>query len=112
MKILENQSLVQFNTFKVAAKAREVILLERSEDYSELLKLIDFKKNRFFILGDGSNILFTKDYDGTLIKPGLSGISMIKEDTQNTWLKVEAGLNWHNLVLRTIEMGLQGLENI
>ena len=54
MKILENQSLVQFNTFKVAARAWEIILLERSEDYSELLKLIDFKKNRFFILGDGS----------------------------------------------------------
>jgi len=112
MKILKNQSLIEFNTFKVAAKANEVVLLERSEDYSELLKLIDFKKNKFFILGEGSNILFTKDFNGTLIKPQLSGLSIIKEDTQNSWLKVEAGLNWHNLVLRTIEMGLQGLENL
>lgn len=112
MKILENQSLIQFNTFKVYAKAKEIIFLERHEDYGELLKLIDFTKNKFFILGDGSNILFTKDYDGTLIKSQLSGISKVKEDSQNTWLKVEAGLSWHNLVLKTIDMGLQGLENL
>jgi UDP-N-acetylmuramate dehydrogenase len=112
MKILENQSLIQFNTFKVDAKAKKIVILERSEDYLKLLKQIDFKNNQFFILGDGSNILFTKDYDGTLIKPQLSGISKVKEDTHYVWLKVEAGLNWHKLVLRTIEMGLQGLENL
>jgi len=112
MKILENQSLIQFNTFRVNVKAKEIIFLERPEDYVELLKLIDFTQNKFFILGDGSNILFTRDYDGTLIKSQLSGISKIKEDSQSTWLKVEAGLSWHTLVLKTIDMGLQGLENL
>jgi UDP-N-acetylmuramate dehydrogenase len=112
MKILKNQSLLHLNTFKVDAKAKEIIYLEKQEDYADLLTRVNFDKNPFFILGEGSNILFTEDYKGTLIKPLLSDIHKIKEDDRFTWLKVEAGLNWHKLVLKTIDMGLQGLENL
>jgi len=89
-----------------------MIFLENSEDYIELLNVRDFNKISHFILGDGTNILFTKNFKGTLIKSQLSGITKISEDNYFAWIKVEAGLTWHKLVLKTIDMGFQGLENL
>jgi UDP-N-acetylmuramate dehydrogenase len=112
MKILKNQSLLNYNTFKVDVKVREIIFIERSEDFIELLKLRDFKEKSYFILGDGSNVLFTNDFHGTCIKSELKGISRLKENDNHVWLKVESGLNWHYLVRKIIDMGYQGIENL
>ena len=112
MKILHNHPLFSYNYFKVHAKANELILIEKEEDYAELLSRTDFRKTPFLVLGDGSNILFTRDFEGTCIKTGLSEISRLKENEEYAWLRIEAGMNWHGLVLKTIEMGLQGLENL
>lgn len=112
MKILHNHPLISYNYFKIHAYAHELILIECEEDYVELINRTDFNKSPFLILGDGSNILFTRDYDGTCIKTGLSDISIIRENEENAWLRIEAGMNWHDLVIKTIEMSLQGLENL
>ena len=112
MKILHNYPLSSYNYFKVQAYAHELILIEREEDYAELINRKNFNKIPSLILGDGSNILFTRDFEGTCIKTGLSDISKIKENEEYTWLRIEAGFNWHSLVVKTIEMGLQGLENL
>lgn len=112
MKILQNHSLFAFNYFKVHASARELILIEKEEDYVDLINRKDFNKMPFLVLGDGSNILFTKDFEGMCIKTGLSGITRVKENEEYAWIRIEAGMNWHSLVIKTIEMGLQGLENL
>jgi UDP-N-acetylmuramate dehydrogenase len=111
MKVVKDPSLSTYNTFKVHARASEIILLEEPDDYMDLLRMRDFK-SPFFILGEGSNILFTKDYPGTIIKNQLNKITRLKENKRHVWLKVDAGVNWHNLVCKTIDMGLQGLENL
>lgn len=112
MKILHNHPLFSYNYFKVHAYARKLILIEREEDYVDLFSRMDFKKIQFLVLGDGSNILFTRDFEGTCIKTGLSDIYRIKENDEYAWIRIEAGMNWHSLVIKTIEMGLQGLENL
>jgi UDP-N-acetylmuramate dehydrogenase len=112
MKILHNHPLLSYNYFKINAYAYELILIESEEDYAELVKRTDFNKIPFLILGEGSNILFTRDFEGTCIKTGLSEISIIRENEEYAWLRIEAGMNWHSLVIKTIEMGLQGLENL
>ena len=112
MKVLKHHSLLHFNTFKVEAKADELILLESPEDYIELLKICDLKNIPYFVLGDGSNVLFTQDYHGTLIKSQLNNVSIINEDERHALLRVESGLNWHYLVRKTIDLGYQGIENL
>jgi UDP-N-acetylmuramate dehydrogenase len=112
MKILHNHPLVSYNYFKIHAYAHKLILIECEDDYFELINRTDFNKVPFLILGDGSNILFTRDFAGTCIKTGLSEISKIRENEEYVWLRIEAGMNWHSLVIKTIEMGLQGLENL
>lgn len=112
MKILHNHSLFNYNFFKVHATTRELILLESEADYAEMIARTNFDKEPYLVLGDGSNILFTEDFNGTCIKTVLSGVFKVEENKDFIWLRIEAGMNWHNLVIKTLDMGLQGLENL
>ncbi len=112
MKILHNHSMITLNYFKVRAVVRELILIEKEQDYVDLIQKSNFDKAPCLIIGDGSNILFTRDFKGTCIKTILSDITKVKESKEYVWLRIEAGMNWHNLVIKTLDMGLQGLENL
>jgi UDP-N-acetylmuramate dehydrogenase len=64
------------------------------------------------ILGGGSNILFTKDFDGLVIKSSLSEKKIIEETTEHVLLEAASGEEWHSLVLFCIERNWGGLENL
>jgi UDP-N-acetylmuramate dehydrogenase len=109
MQILENFSLQPFNTFRIAAKARYFSTFSNVEELSQLLKN---DKQRTLILGGGSNILLTKDFDGLVLKNEIKGISMVKEDDDHVYVKVGAGENWHQFVLHCIDNNWAGIENL
>ena len=110
--LIQNQSLKNLNTFGVEAKAKlfaEVI----SED--ELVKLLsdgNLKLEKKFILGSGSNILFTKDFDGIIIKVSISGINVIEENDKSVWIEAGAGVIWNDLVKYCVEKNFGGIENL
>jgi UDP-N-acetylmuramate dehydrogenase len=64
------------------------------------------------ILGGGSNVLFTKDYDGLVVKNSLLGIEKVREDPNHVWLKVQSGENWHQFVDWCIGQNYGGIENL
>jgi UDP-N-acetylenolpyruvoylglucosamine reductase len=64
------------------------------------------------ILGGGSNILFTKNYEGLVLKNDLRGISIIKEDEDFVYVRAGAGENWHEFVLYCLQLNLGGIENL
>lgn len=72
----------------------------------------DSLKMPLLILGGGSNILFTKDFDGLVLKNELLGKEMIREDADHVWLKGGAGENWHEFVQWAISSGFAGIENL
>src|SRR6185437_10223763 len=69
------------------------------------------EKNRL-ILGGGSNILFTKNYDGIILRNEIKGIDVVKEDADHVYIRVGAGENWHQFVLHSISKELGGVENL
>ncbi|MGZ3884483.1 MAG: UDP-N-acetylmuramate dehydrogenase, partial [Bacteroidia bacterium] len=71
-----------------------------------------FRQSEKLILGGGSNILFTGDFDGMVIKNQIKGISVVKEEKDRVYVKAGAGEVWHELVLWCIEHNLAGLENL
>jgi UDP-N-acetylmuramate dehydrogenase len=71
-----------------------------------------FKDNPKLILGGGSNILFTKNFDGFVIKNNIKGIEKIGEDERSVFVRVGAGENWHEFVMWCIAHDLAGLENL
>jgi UDP-N-acetylmuramate dehydrogenase len=111
MQIEQNISLRQYNTFGIDAKARLFSSFKNQEELAELLT----PKSRLrtmMILGGGSNILFTGNFDGLVLKNEIKGIDLIKEDANHIYVKVGAGENWHHLVQYTIQRNWAGLENL
>ena len=113
MKIEENISLKPFNTFGIDAKARYFSSFASTEELSELLQEKEARnKEQLLILGGGSNVLFTKDFDGWVLKNGLKGIELIKEDADFFYVKAKAGEPWHDFVVYCIEHNYAGIENL
>lgn len=112
MQIQQNYSLKRFNTFGIDVKAR---YFSQFQSLSELKDLIDKseKLNKpALILGGGSNILFTHDFDGFVLKNELKGIELVKEDESFYYVKAAAGENWHQFVLYCLEHNYAGVENL
>lgn len=112
MKILENISLKKLNTFGIDAKAKLYTEISTENDFITLLSHEEYNQNKHFILGGGSNILLTADFDGLVIKNNIKGIKVIKEDENNIWVKANSGEIWHDFVLHCIAHNWGGVENL
>jgi len=113
MQMLENISLKPYNTFGIDAKAKYFSTFSSVDELEELLQSSTFNlQPSTLILGGGSNILFTKDFDGLVLKNDLKGIELIKEDTNHYYVKAAAGENWHQLVLYCLQHNYAGIENL
>jgi UDP-N-acetylmuramate dehydrogenase len=106
----ENYSLRRCNSFGIDAKARYFAAFRDLDELDELISRIG--RTRFMVLGGGSNILFTKDFDGYVLKNEVAGIDIVKEDDDHVYVKAGAGENWHKLVIFCLEHNLAGMENL
>jgi UDP-N-acetylmuramate dehydrogenase len=112
MTIQQNVSLKPYNTFGIDVKAHYFVEVSKKSELLEALHEKTFSMNKRMILGGGSNVLFTKDYDGVVIKVNLKGIKKTKENDDFVWVKAGAGESWHDLVLYSIENNWGGIENL
>ena len=110
MEIHENFPLKAYNTFSIDAKAKFFNSFSFVEELEE--KLMMYSEYPILILGGGSNILFTKDYDGAVLKNEIKGIELQHEDADHVYVKVGAGENWHQFVLHCINHNWAGVENL
>ena len=116
MQVQENISLKQYNSFGINASAK---YFAGFNTLQELEDCLEFKTSETLhppsqklILGGGSNILFTKNFDGLVLKNQLKGIELVKEDADHVYLKAGAGENWHKFVEYCIQKNLAGVENL
>ncbi|MGC1240198.1 MAG: UDP-N-acetylmuramate dehydrogenase [Chryseosolibacter sp.] len=112
IKAEENVDLFPFNTFGIHAKARYLVTVKSLEEAAEIFKSDRFKQHRTLILGGGSNILLTSDFEGLVIKNELRGITTVREDDRRLALKVGSGEHWHHLVMYCVGKDLGGIENL
>lgn len=110
MELLNNFSLKNFNTFGIEAKAKQFVAVQSIQDLRTILE--ENKSNKKFILGGGSNMLLTKDIEALVIHVDLKGKKVVKEDEEFVWVESQAGENWHEFVLWTIDQNFGGLENM
>lgn len=107
----ENVQLSQYTTFGVPAVARYFGRFSSLDELAELVEWCKSKKVDPLVLGGGSNMLFTGDYDGAVLRNELSGMEQCAEGDE-VYVKVGAGQNWHQFVLHAIEQGWGGVENL
>lgn len=109
---MHNFSLKNLNTFGIDANCDQFIQINEAGELLSILNESYYKKAPKLVLGGGSNVLFTQDYKGIVLKNNIYGIEKLRENEDHVWLKVGAGEVWHNLVLACIEKGYAGIENL
>ena len=107
--IQENISLKPFHSFAMEVNAR---YFTRLSSMDQLPEIFGWKKSSSLVLGGGSNLLFTKNYDGLIIKNEMKGIHLIREDDHHVYVRAGAGEGWHSFVLHCINNGWAGMENL
>lgn len=110
--LLENCSLKSFNTFGMDVSARYLCRLDTEDILQDVLGFSASNELPLLILGGGSNILFTGDYPGVVIRNELMGISIEEEDENELVVKAGGGVVWHDLVAWSVDRGLGGIENL
>lgn len=108
----KNKSLKPYNTFGINVSCNYFITIKSREAFLEFLKDSNLNEQPFLILGGGSNILFTHNFEGVVIKNEIKGIEKLKEDENHVYLKVGGGEIWHEFVLYCIQNNLGGIENL
>ena len=109
MKINKEASLKKFNTFNVSETAN---CIYEVEEIIQLKKILSDIKGQILILGGGSNVLFTKRFEGTIINLRNKGINVIRENKDSVLVEVCAGENWNDFVIWAIENNYGGVENL
>ena len=111
--IIRNVSLKPLNSFGIDVSAKLLAAFSSADELESLINdpMIAREENKL-VLGGGSNILFTRDYDGAVLKNNIKGIEIVKEDQHHIWVRTGAGENWHEFVLYCIKNNFAGVENL
>lgn len=112
MHVQQNIDLSPFNTFGIQASAKAFTTVRSVLEVQALLQSAVFKEQKVLILGGGSNLLVTQDFNGLVVKIEILGKEIIRETNDHVVLKVGAGENWHALVLYCVDHGWGGVENL
>ena len=110
--IHKNFSLKSLNTFKIDVKTKYFTKFKSVKQLKQIINHELFNTDSFLILGEGSNILFTKKFEGIILKNNIKGIDIISEDSKYLSVKVGAGEIWHDFVLWSVNKNLSGIENL
>lgn len=113
MKIQKNISLKKYNTFSIDVKAKYFVKLKGKNEIPGVIESLEFKTcKKHTVLGGGSDILFTRNFEGFVIKNEIKGIEKRQETKSFVKLKVGSGENWDNFVKYCVKNNYYGIENL
>ncbi len=112
MHIETNALLKPYNTFGLAVRCKYFVEIRTLESFKGLIQTTIYRDHPHLILGGGSNVLFTRDFDGLVIINRLKGIEIVSENDNEVVLRVASGENWHQFVLHCIDNNWCGIENL
>ena len=112
MEVRENYSLKNYNTFGIDVKCRYFVESDTESEFLEFVSSYELKPEEIMVLGEGSNFLFTDDFDGTVFYPTMKGMEIVEENDEHVWVKVGAGEVWDDFVAWAVEQGYGGVENL
>ncbi|RUT78221.1 UDP-N-acetylmuramate dehydrogenase [Ancylomarina longa] len=108
----ENYSLKKYNTFGIEAKANYFFEFESQLELIHFLKNNSLINSSYLILGGGSNLLFTDDFNGLVLHPNIRGIEIQEDGEESILVKVGANENWDEFVAWSVKNNYSGIENL
>ncbi|WP_435134017.1 UDP-N-acetylmuramate dehydrogenase [Formosa sp. A9] len=110
MQIQHNISLKPYNTFGIDVVAKHFVTVSTLKELTVVLENTNYPEK--FILGGGSNLLLTKNVDALIIHINIKGITICSETEDHVFVQANAGENWHEFVLWSLQHNFGGLENL
>jgi UDP-N-acetylmuramate dehydrogenase len=110
--LLEDAPLEGRNTFRVPARAALLVDVRRPAALAELFAYPLLRTQPLLVLGEGSNILFTRDWPGVVLSIAVRGIEVVEDDGEQARVRVAAGEHWNDFVHWSLGHGFSGLENL
>lgn len=111
MKTQDNHSLLSHNTFGINANARHYVEYSSEEELATIIRNIH-PEEQILHIGGGSNLLFTKDFEGTILHSAIRGIEVVDETDNTVLVRVGAGEVWDDFVAYSVSKGWGGVENL
>src|SRR5687768_2932577 len=108
--IEQNVSLRPYNTFGIEASARQFARFRTTDELQDVLQQATAPD--LLVLGGGSNLLLTRNFDGLVLKNDIGGIRVVREDDRHVFLEAGAGVSWHQFVLHCLQHNYAGVENL
>ncbi len=112
MKFHENYPLKDITTFHAKVYAKDYTEFISASELKGILSAPILKEKPFMILGGGSNVLFTGDYNGIIIRNAIKGIEVIREEGSDIYIKANGGEKWHDFVMYCVSHNYGGVENL
>jgi len=112
MEITQNRSLQPLHSFGSDEKAIYFATIDSLEAITKSIQWAKEKNTSYLIIGSGTNLLFTKTFEGLVLKMEIKGIKKLKETASEVYLEVGAGENWHHFVIYCVQKGWGGVENL
>ena len=108
--IQKNITLKKLNTFGIDATAKAYAEASKIEDIDQIIEKKG--KSPLLVLGGGSNILLTRDFNGLVLKNEIKGFKVVEESLEDVLVEIGAGMNWHEFVTTCIDRNYGGVENL
>ena len=114
MKIYRNCSILPYNTFGVDGRCSALVEYDTEQELCDIMELVRNGELPLPLMqiGQGSNILFTRDFPGTLLHGRIYGIQVLNSSDKEVWVKAGAGVVWDDFVSQCVENGWYGAENL
>lgn len=112
LSIEKGVSLKPYTTFGIDCTAKYFCAITSVSDLQELISTEFFNNEKHLILGRGSNVLFTQDFDGLVIHNSIKGIETVSENDEKIVLKISSGELWHEVVMHCVKNNWGGIENL
>ncbi|MEM4261155.1 MAG: UDP-N-acetylmuramate dehydrogenase [Candidatus Woesearchaeota archaeon] len=112
LKFEKNFNLKNYNSFGIDVNTKAFVQINNEKELIELTKSPFIESNKILILSGGSNILFTKDFEGLVIYNNIKGMRIIKSEEDYVVLSVSSGENWSDFVNISLKNKYYGLENL
>lgn len=112
IRIYENTDLAPRNSFGLHARAERLVEFDSESDLREIFEDKTLRERPWYVLAGGNNVLFTSDYEGTIVCPRNCGIEVVATDRERVKVRIGAGVEWDDAVAWSVEQGLWGIENL
>ena len=110
--VFHDHPLSQLHTFGTQVFARKLLNIDSTESLLSCIKEESNHNAPLLVMGGGSNILFTQDFQGTILLNNIKGITVERETAEHIWIKIGGGENWHQTVQYCVERNWGGIENL